>query len=56
MGWNEDEDAVEALDGVCNMTDMLAGPQAVIGDGQAARPEASRDGRGVRLVPAMGRD
>jgi hypothetical protein len=56
MGWNEDEDAVEALEGVCNMTDMLAGPWAVIGDGQAARPEASRDGRGVRLVPVMGRD
>jgi hypothetical protein len=23
MGWKEDEEAVEARDGVCNMTDMI---------------------------------
>jgi hypothetical protein len=42
MGWNEEDEAVEAREGVCNMTDMLAGvPSGAIGDGQAARPEAA---------------
>jgi hypothetical protein len=35
IGWKEEEDAVDARDGVCSMTDMLA--IAVEGDLQAAR-------------------
>ena len=39
MGWNDEVDAVDAREGVCNMTDMLGGRQ--LRGGQAARPEAS---------------
>ena len=45
MGWNDEDEAVEAREGVCNMTDMLAELAGeAIRDGQAARPEASRCG------------
>ena len=57
MGWNEDDEAVEAREGVCNMTDMLArGPSRAIREGQAARPEASRDGTDGKSAVAKERD
>jgi len=57
MGWNEEDEAVEAREGVCNMTDMAAGAVArAIREGQAARPEASRDGIGGESAVAKGRD
>ncbi len=45
MGWNDEVDAVDAREGVCNMTDMLGGRQ--LRGGQAARPEASPMRAGV---------
>ena len=33
--WNEEEEAVEALDGVCNITDMITGDGGKRGEGQA---------------------
>lgn len=43
MGWKEDEDAVDAREGVCSITDIIA--VAVAGDDGGARlgPAASVD-------------
>jgi hypothetical protein len=44
MGWNEEEDAVEAREGVCSMTDMLAGDGAAMGDGLPGPKPLERSG------------
>lgn len=40
IGWKEDEEAVEAREGVCNMTDIFAMPYRRPSEGQASEPDA----------------